>query len=686
MTTTTPWFSQWDDAIDAAQDEIARRRLLGEIGRWRAAHLTDVPALRAASWALSTVHEALGDRAAAEHEAAQLIELCRVSPAAPGGARQAAERRLASLQKSSPEAKAKAHKARTDQFRAALIAAQRGDLARARKGVSGRGGVRAASARQLFDLVEARAAKDPLGAIDALIAGWFDHLGAPGEEGSTGRDRRKEGAEERADASKVAPRDRAPDRPPEGPLETLMGAALPKRRNARLAAVEAWMDAHPGEVDAVAAAALHDHVQARGPKSVAPWLFSWTVRALAETDGVQTRAALEALSDAWATTAAREAGFELLVTVAKAAHTAGWRVVGVRRGVVRAEPDDRAIWTLRVAPADGAIRRVSVVAPVESPWPEGVPEQVAGRIAGDEPVVLRAPGAAHQALREAVADRVVVQDDGFEGDWAGALLAAAEAMPAVAPAPAEPSSTQGPSKPRAASPKPEGPSPVARLRELLTGEAVPDVAALSEPLALVRRVAVALRGMADLLAPHADADDRLGALLDAVHQTAPDTVRPIAAWRLALEGAARLPGGAVATLLGGGDARAARYGGDAAAALAAHLAPRVAEGWRVDRLDVGIGRRDAERIAGLGPLADEVRGLWRVGMIREDARRTLWWFADPSPEAVAAAALLLAEGAPDGAGAIDAASAEAVQDVVPSVAVGAELDAAWASALGGATP
>lgn len=665
-------FSMWDERIAAAQDDLARGRLLAEIGQWRALHLGEVAAQRAATYALSVLHEQLGDRDKAEHEAEQLVELCRVPPQPPAEVRQAAERHLSRMRRDSPQEKARKAEQKRARFDAALDKARRGAFEAARKALGG-GGVRLALARTWVDLLEARASDDPLRALDAVIQSLGDRLGASGDD---------EDAPAPQTAAAKAGEPKAP-RAPEGPVEALLGESLPRKRQARLHAMADWLSAHPDQADALAAAAIREHIGQRGPKTVAPWLFPFTLQGMIAGGG-QTAAAIDEAGEAWAVTAYREPGWSTLVDRGRALLAPGSRLDGVRRGVVRAEPDDRPVWQLTLASDDG-VRRLAVVAAAEGPWPEGVPAKVATGLRDGPPTVLLAPGEAHAALREAaeVAGLRVVTD----GEHVVDAILVLEPAPAAAPQ----APTAAPERParaeraeRAPRREDEGPGPVRMVRELLSADEVPSVEALAEPLSMLRRVAVALRGVAAALAPHPpeQADPRLAAVLAAIHHTAPAEVRPIAAIRMALETAAAVPGGAVASLLHAEDEQAARFGGVALGALARVLAPHVDGGWSVDHLDLGVGRREAREVAGLEPIADEVRGLWRLRLVREGASPvTLWWIVDPSPEAVAAAALLSASTSPDLVLALDGPSAEAVRDVLPSVLHGEAVLPALASAL-----
>ena len=639
-------FSQYDDAIAVATDELSRRRLMAEIGRTRAANLHDAVALRAAGYALATVHDLVGDRDAALREARQLVALCEVAPAAPAEARQAAERLLGRLMRQSPEGRQARERDREARWSAVFRHADAGAFDAARAALVG-SGVKPALARVWLDLAEARASGDPA-AVGSVIDGLRARLGPVAAAKAAASRRgaplpaREAPADPRSDRS-----DRAPDRAPEGPVETLVGAPLPSRRQPRVRAMRAWSASHPAQRDALAAAALREHVAAHGPRTVAPWLFPVVLDAFAGGDAPDTRAALAELADAFAVTAYTEPGFSAAVEVARAL---GAPPRDVRRGVTRSEPADRVLWGVETDTGE-----IVVGGEATGPWPDDVAGEVARRLAG-RPVVVVAPGEAHAGLRAACEAGGVA----LAPDVAAAVSALASA-PAAEPASDRP---RGPSEP-------DGPHPVGVLRALLAGETPPAVEALVEPLRAMRRISVALRSLArdlEARAPEA-ADPLVATLMDAIHEAAPADVRPVAAMRLALEIGSAVPDGEVAARLAAGDARAARFGGAQASALRGVLTSARAEGWRMDRLEVGADRRETAAVPGLGELVREMRGLWRVRLVQGEAVEHLWWVADPSPEAVAAIPLLLPVQAPDRVLALDAASAEAVRALLPSVAV-----------------
>ncbi|MBT3219613.1 MAG: hypothetical protein HN348_11025, partial [Proteobacteria bacterium] len=75
-------FERWADRIAATDDEQSRRELLAELGAWRAARLTDIPALRDAAFAMSRIYALMGSHQDAVREARALLSLCHTVPPA----------------------------------------------------------------------------------------------------------------------------------------------------------------------------------------------------------------------------------------------------------------------------------------------------------------------------------------------------------------------------------------------------------------------------------------------------------------------------------------------------------------------------------------------------------------------------------------------------------------------------
>ncbi|MCB9664749.1 MAG: hypothetical protein H6732_11595 [Alphaproteobacteria bacterium] len=613
---TTP-FTTWDARVRGARDERARRTLLGEVGLWRAQHLTDLPAQREATWALSELHRLLGDRERAAHEAQQLMALCRTAPRPAREVMAEAERHLARLTR--PERGGGEQRAA---WAGAVEAVREGRFDEARAALAGSRNPKAGLLRVWAKLAEALAQEEPartqtLQALERELAGRFAEVKAPREEAP------------RSQAQPSAP-PAAPAEAPVGdrPLALLLDGPVPRRREPLLKAIDRLLAADPSKADAVAAAALRDHVGQHGEKAVAPWLIGLSVRALATTDGVATREAIAALGEAYAVTAYRETPFERLAAVHRAAEAAGMGPHGARRGLLRhGEPDDRVAWTLRVLAPEGEAM-VSLLPAVDAPWADGVPARIVARLVELSPRgVVAAPGPHHEALREAAAAAGLVA---LDTDEAAPVVEALAALPAPEP------------------PAPPPPDPAEQLRTLFEADPPSPEEAYAEPLAAQARAykaLVAVRGPLHARTP-AEADVRMAPFLRAVHASAPAGVRLVEGVSEAVRLAAMVPGGAVDALLRAGDAAAARYGAPGVLPLVGLLSPAVAEGWSVGRVLLGITRGEERARPALAPLGKAVRGLVRVRLRRGDVEGEVWWLDEPSAEAqMALPLLLLAPGA-----------------------------------------
>ena len=75
--------SPYEEQITGAEDEHARRRLLAEIGGWRARNLADIVVLRQAAYAMARLYALVGESEGAVREANSLVSLCQTHPPAP---------------------------------------------------------------------------------------------------------------------------------------------------------------------------------------------------------------------------------------------------------------------------------------------------------------------------------------------------------------------------------------------------------------------------------------------------------------------------------------------------------------------------------------------------------------------------------------------------------------------------
>ncbi len=678
----TQLFSTWLAALDAAADLPARRQLLGRIAVARATQLHDIPAQRAAAFALSRLYEALGEPDNARLEAQQLVSLCDAPPAAtqeerelarqtigrlrgkrpgpsragqesaraPRGAKNARSGTPASSAAASSERRGRASaatppvpepKERAEDVASAHLLEGRFDAAR--EALQGRRGPRAGLLRTWIEVLEVAAAPEAerLARLDALKEALLARLAGP-----------------------AAPAGEAPTldvRSPAGDAATAalaahLGMPVPASRDELVAAIEGAADA-----DAVAAAALHHHVTVHGERAPAPWLFTATARALATTDGAATRAALRELSarGAWAVTAYNEPPFRALVTVWAAAARAGASSLAVRRGVLRrGEPADARVWTLRIEGGDLSDGLVAA-APA---YPQGLDEELAARLAqrlGElaPRAVLLAPDASDSTLRAAaLALGVAVAASPDE-----ALPALARVAPRPVPARAQaadgrsgkaaaPQAEGAPAAPAAGAdaqlPARRGPSPLAVLAQLFEGDELPTREAYEAPLRELRRIVKAFTPLREAIAARAaeEVDARLAPLLEAVDAVAPAGLFLGEGLSVAVRAAVAAPEGLVRSLLTGGGSVAARFGGPGLADLLHALRTASGAGFRLGRVSPGLSRREREAIPALAALEGDLGGLWRVELFAQSgAAVELVWLSALTPAGLVATPQLLAQ-------------------------------------------
>jgi hypothetical protein len=303
------------------------------------------------------------------------------------------------------------------------------------------------------------------------------------------------------------------------------------------------------------------------------------------------------------------------------AEALGYQVGGLRRGVLaRGEPDDRKLWTLRLA-KDGVERMIAVAPHATAAYPPGKAEELGPRLRELCPLtMLLATGFGNAGLRAAAqAAGCLVQEHDSDDD---ALLAALSAVSAPPPAAAS------------------APTPPDHLTTLLESES-PSVEALTEVVRAFRRPDRALRVVHRLQLD----DARTAALLRAVDAaTEPGRTLPEGS-TLAIVAAARGP--QTRALLVGGplQARFAGAGIDAVVDLAKVL---LDGGWEVHRVLRGPTRRETQTHPALDALAAGMSGLWRLLVRKDDGsgasrKGEVWFLADLPPEARAGVPILLLE-------------------------------------------
>lgn len=637
---------QWSDRIAQSHEPADRRALLAEVAGWRARHLGDIPATRAATLAISRLHRLLGDEEAAVREARSLVSLCHSTPVASEAEYEAAREWLAQLGERAPRLPGAPGKQGRDKGRAKAAAAEataegrsireevisrveRGDYTGALKASANRRGASAELMRAWVQLTRALSTDDPERRESDL-------------RDLEQRLRRRVGAAEAEAPAPVpaptpeAPAPAAPEPIPDDPLSRLLGRAVPRRRERRTEIIERFAEEHPERVDELAAAALEHHVQTSGPRTPAPWLATVVGRALA-ADGARTRATLERMQadGVFAVTAYQEEPFGRLVALQQEAGQQGWTLGPMRRGVLaRAEPRERKLWTLRLGREDG--ERMLVVAPdTDEAYPEGMGARLAQRLTHLCPrIVLLAPGAGNAGLREAASAlglRVFSTDPG--GD---ALLQALAEAPTVegvpearetaepAPAPSEPARPD------------EGPRPAEALAEALARDA--DASELAPILERFGRRFRAVQAAERVLGARPD-DDRAASVLHALHASAAPSEAIPEALTLAVRAAAA----------GGERSRAAlvespmsqRFGGPGVDVVVDLARVVMEEGWELHRVLRGPTRREREAHPVLDTLSGPLQGLWRLLVRRGDLRGEVWYVAHLPIEGRAALPQLL---------------------------------------------
>lgn len=612
-------FERWTARLQAAADADAQRGLLAELAMWRAQRLTDVPASREATFAISRLHMLLGDRDDAVREARSLLSLCQTPPEATAEEHQAARAYLESLGETAPPrrkpVRAAAPRERRPRNEAptggpgqVLPLVERGAFGEALRALRGQKGARADLVRAYVQLSRALAADDPQ-ARDRDLHDLHQRLA------------RFAGARGTAPVSQEREAEPADD-----PLSRLLGAPVPRRRDARVRALEQFAQANPDRVDELAATALRQHVVRSGLKAPAPWLAGTVGRALASGPATQTRAALNELTDrgSFAVTAYDEWPFSRLLRVATRALEDGWTYGGMRRGSgARNEPSDRKLWTLRLG--RGGVERVLVVgAHTSDPYPGQVAAGLGAHLAKlGGAVALLATGAGNAALRDAAAPAgvTVLQEDGDDAS----LLSALEAIEAR-PAQQAPSAS--------ARPAPEGPRPREGLEAALRD---PSENSLREAVERFGRPFRAVRAAERMLEFANDA--AIAQLLAIAHELQGDRGPIPEGTTLGVRVASGGGTDTARVLLEGPTAE--RFGGagmDVVIELGAALR---ADGWEVFRVLRGPTRKEQDAHPALATLADELGGLWRLLVRRDGAKGEVWYIAGLSAEGRAGVPQLL---------------------------------------------
>ncbi len=650
-------FTEWPAAISAANDERSRRQLLSDIGRWRLSHLTHLPSQREALWALAEIYRQLGELAAAESKADEALRLCQVPPLAAREVTRTVERLLERIRKvtSPPPPDARWGKA--------LSAAAEGRFAEARSLAGRAKGPRGALFSVWTQLAEAltlegEAQTAALRALEQDLGSRFQP-GEPEEEGST----------EVAGAPAARParpsRPAQPDRTGTA-LAELMGQGVPADRDEMVAAMEAWLAEHAGSEDALAAAALRHHVTVEGTEAVAPWLASFTARALAGGEAPLTHTALAELKGAWALTLYQEPPFGMAITMLSSAEGQGRTLVALRRGLGRGGRAESAGWTLRTA--RNGVEGLVVFVPAGLLGDARDAGRLVDRVRSLSPRAVIV-GDERELAAAASNKRIPLVQSGEPVAVWEALDALPLAPEAPTPGSREAKTLTRPARAAAATERPERADRPERAERperapradrpddssILDGiraafESVEVVAAETWP-SLLTGLARSWRAFLPLrqrLEADLDAalDARFAPFLRGLHEATPPGVRLAEATTWALRMAAAVPDGQTAALLASDTPAAARLGGPRIAGLAVAARELASGGWTMRRVLEGITRRESKDNAGLAALDGEVHGVWRLVVGKDDRRGEVWWIDAPSPGAVAALPLLLLDPRP----------------------------------------
>ncbi len=630
----TASFDKWTNRIAAAADEHSRRAVLAEIGAWRAAKLTDVPASRQATFAMSRLYALLGDHAGAVREAHSLLSLCQTPPEATHEETQSARAYLASLgeklpkeiraprersQRSKPDANSRRDRSengRRDKpapYAAAAAAAREGRWSDGLRAMRGKGGPRADLLRTWLHLSRALGKEDveerfsDLRDLEQRLRKTLEIDGRKPTERKVEANRRVEEPSTMDD-----------------PLSPIIGMRAPRRRDALVRALEKHASQHPDQLDQLAAGALRHHLSTQGPKRAAPWLIGTVAHALAMTDGVATATAIDALrtAGAFAVSAYGEVPFSSLLPILREALEGGWGYRGMRRGVSRDEPANRRMWTLRLS-RDRSERLIVRAPETEEPYPEGMVGQLVPRILELCPrVVLYAPGSGNDGLREAAIQAgIAVVDADSAALSALASVETAEALP----------STDSPATPRP-------PKPHDALEALLLREEPATVDEIVTVLGGFRRRYRAFQVAEKIFSQLST--DCIATLLEAVHIDSDTDRRIPSGTTLAVRAAGRSSESRVHSILLTSPT-AARYGGLGIEDVVGINAALQAQGWELHRLLNGPTKRERDDSPAVDSLAEHLGGLWRLLVGKDGVRGEVWFVAGLPPEGRAAVPQLL---------------------------------------------
>jgi len=354
-------FERWKSRIEDAQDENARRRLLGEVGVWRAAHLADVPGLRDAAFAMSNLYGLIGDEDGAVREARALISLCQTPPLAMKEEFEVAQAYLNKLGEDGIVVLGDdqlPRKSGLDWRGRLALFVDEGNFKTARRLLKGRKDKQKDLLMAWLSLSEALTlnAEEQARAFETLAEQMRSSLRLPG-----GKKKKAAPNKKGANTKDTTGKEATPETAEEQALSALLGRKVSRHRKRRLMSYQIFLREHAGKAAALVDAVLAHHVANTSLSAPAPWLSSVIGPALACSPDVQ------AVLEQWRQKGAscvdlyQDASCTALVEVVRQAK--GWQVQSLRRGVVsRDEAGGRRLWTLRMT-LDGR-ERLLAIAPV----------------------------------------------------------------------------------------------------------------------------------------------------------------------------------------------------------------------------------------------------------------------------------------------------------------------------------
>lgn len=610
-------FQMWNIRLTEAADEISRRKLIGELGVWRAAHLADIPAMRSAAFLMSRLYQLVGDHQSAVNEAGSLYSLCQTAPVATGEEFKKARAQLQSLglvvaERGGLVERKKAPSRDPAEELRRLIA--KGDSAGAMKLLKGRKGPKASLYRLWIELNRALKMENEGDAladvrrVHGLLGRRLD-LGGEARSKATSKTENNAYSEKRSDAE-------------QDPLARFMGLkSLPRKRDPKTRLIERFINEHPERLDDLVSVALTSHVELEGLKRTAPWLAGLVARALVSAPQGETRRCVDRLlsQGAYAVTAYEEAGAKRGIALLGQALKEGWAFRSFRRGVLRdGRLEGRKVWTLKLA-QDSREKMVALIADDV----DGLESELQGQVL--DSLYRISSGALLSLTREQPNFQGLAVEKGFSCVVSEDPSVVLKALAALA------SAGQGPARPPKASP----------LFDALRTAEPPTAEVLLPLIEKYRRTYKSFEACRGLLTDPSisDAQERVATFLRAADQVAPEKVKLNEGVTVVVQGAAMLEGGPIARLLEE-ESALRRYGGAEVLELVPIARAVIEAGWSVRRVMLGPTRRERDIHSDLGEASD---ALWRLIIEGQEQTAEVWFTKASGGAGVKLLALLPAE-------------------------------------------